>query len=59
MQIARFLGHIPPDTKRATAFYIRYRPDFMRDAVSAIDAYFEKLPVKITKRTLKVIDGGV
>jgi integrase len=46
-QIARFMGHIPPGTKRSTEFYIHYRPDFLRDAVTAIDAYFERLPVRL------------
>lgn len=54
--IARFLGHIPPGTKRATEFYIHYRPDFLRDAVAAIDAYFERLPLKLgTPSKLRVV----
>jgi integrase len=54
--IARFLGHIPPGTKRATEFYIHFRPDFLRDAVGAIDAYFERLPLKLaTPAKLRVV----
>lgn len=59
-QIARFMGHVPSGTKRATEFYIHYRPDFLRDAVVAIDSYFERLPLKLISRpaaTLRVVEG--
>ncbi|MCB2108331.1 MAG: tyrosine-type recombinase/integrase [Rhodobacteraceae bacterium] len=48
-QIARFLGHKPRDTTKATEFYIHHRPEYLAEAVAAIDAYFGKLPLKIVR----------
>jgi integrase len=58
-QIARYLGHVPIGTKRATEFYIHYRPNFLGEAVAAIDAYFERLPVKVERPAarLQVVGG--
>lgn len=48
-QIELMLGHRLPD--KTTQIYAPYAPDYCRDAVAAIDAYFADLQ-KVTKRSL-------
>lgn len=41
--VARALGHKPPDTGSETARYIHFQPHFMQSVADAIDRLFEKL----------------
>jgi integrase len=42
-EISIMLGHLPMDVKRIDLVYSPFDPDFCRNAVAAIDAYFEEL----------------
>lgn len=42
-EISMFLGHKPPGVSRVTLDYAKYRPEFMRKAADAIDAYWKRI----------------